>query len=175
VGVHGNHDSKRETMEAMFDQVPGLFLFPQGGGLIQQHGVTIFGVGGAYDAPLAIPSEGNIPYGERDAIVALERWTEMGSPPVDILLTHEAPTGLGALGTPGFGTSVWTCGSAAMRALWLAMRPRIALSGHYHSRHSVRQEGLRWEIVPEACTELSVLDTETMQLVSFRENALSAL
>jgi hypothetical protein len=144
------------------------------------HIIQIMGVGGAYNAPHS-NAWGTLPFDEtvprqhltwwqqyRDTFSATERLTPAGygwpSPVMEILIAHEAPSGFGALGDPVYGNPS-DCGSASLGDLWRAVRPTIALSGHYHCRHSHRDpDGLRWEILPEAKRGAAVLDTETWQL-----------
>jgi hypothetical protein len=91
-------------------------------------------------------------------------WTD--SPVMDILIAHEAPSGFGALGDPAYGDP-FHCGSDALGELWRAVRPKIALSGHYHRAFSHRDpDGLRWEVLPMAKEGDTVLDTETWQLTA---------
>lgn len=76
--VHGNHEGYAETLAAIagIARMPHLHVFPQGGDIwrIDAAGeqITLFGIGGAYDAPTTTPSDG-IPFSERDPAIALER------------------------------------------------------------------------------------------------------
>jgi hypothetical protein len=107
--VHGNHEGHAETLAAMagIAALPHLHVFPQGGDVwavdVGGERVTFLGLGGAYDAPTTAPSAG-IPFSERDPETALERWEAAGAPAVDLLITHEAPMGCGALGERQYGS-----------------------------------------------------------------------
>jgi hypothetical protein len=169
--VHGNHDGRAETLAAMAGvaRLPHLHVFPPGGDIwtVRAAGemVTLLGVGGAYDAPTTAPSDG-IPFTERDPATALERWEEAGEPHVDLLVTHEAPTGCGALGERRYG-SPWRSGSPGIRALWERINPPLMVCGHYH-QELTRVEGNRiLRVLLLAHDGAAVWDTITGQVTAF--------
>jgi hypothetical protein len=169
--VHGNHDGIAETRAAIagIPTLPQLHVFPPGGAIWRlQSGaesVTLLGCGGAYDAPGTPPSDG-IPFRERDPELALERWIAAGEPPIDLLITHEAPTGCGELGEWRYG-SPWKTGSPGIRKLWERVNPPLMICGHYHREHS-RQEGNRTlRVLPIAQDGAAIWDTNTGHVTSF--------
>lgn len=169
--VHGNHEGYAETMAAMagIASLPHLHLFPPGGEcwMVEAAGerITLLGLGGAYDAPTTTPSQG-IPFSERDPEVALERWEAAGEPAVDLLVTHEAPTGCGALGERRYG-SPWRTGSPGIRRLWERVNPPLMICGHYH-QELTRIEGSRTlRVLPLASESAAIYDTATRQITAF--------
>lgn len=169
--VHGNHDGYTETLAAMagIATLPQLHVFPQGGDLwtvdVDGERITLLGLGGAYDAPTTVPSAG-IPFSERDPAIALERWEAMGAPDVDLLITHEAPTGCGALGDRQY-RSPWRSGSPGIRMLWERVNPPLMVCGHYH-QELIRTEGGRTlRVLPMAYDSAAVWETATGQVTAF--------
>jgi Icc-related predicted phosphoesterase len=169
--VHGNHEGREETLAAMagIPAVPQLHVFPTGSAIwpltVRDETVTLLGCGGAYDAPGTTPSEG-IPFSERDPEVALERWIAAGEPPIDLLITHEAPTGCGELGEWRYG-SPWKTGSPGIRTLWERVNPPLIVCGNYHREH-IRREGSRTlRVLPLAQDGAAIWDTCTGQVTAF--------
>jgi Calcineurin-like phosphoesterase len=169
--VHGNHDGRAETLAAMagIARLPQLHVFPEGGDIWTAHAageaVTLLGVGGAYDAPTTTPSDG-IAFTERDPAIALERWNEAGRPGIDLLLTHEAPTGCGALGERRYG-SPWRSGSLGIRMLWERVNPPLMICGHYHQELTHVQGSRMLRVLPLAQDGAAVWDTMTGQVTAF--------
>jgi Icc-related predicted phosphoesterase len=169
--VHGNHDGYHETVAAMagLPSLPHLHVFPQGGDIWTVHAagesVTLLGLGGAYDAPGTTPSDG-IPFSERDPATALERWEVAGEPPIDLLITHEAPTGCGALGERRYG-SPWRSGSPGIRALWERVNPPLMVAGHYHQELIRREDARTLRVLPLARDGAAVWETETGRVTAF--------
>jgi hypothetical protein len=169
--VHGNHEGHAETLAAMagIPTLPYLHVFPEGGDVwvvnVGGEWVTLLGLGGAYDAPTTAPSEG-IAFSERDPETALERWEAAGAPAVDLLITHEAPTGCGALGDRQYG-SPWRSGSPGVRALWERVNPPLMVCGHYHQELTYTEGSRTLRVLPMAYDGAAVWDTATGQVTAF--------
>ena len=169
--VYGNHEGRAETLDAMagIPSLPQLHVFPVGGDVwtihIREEMVTLLGLGGAYDAPGAPLTDG-IPFSERDPATALARWETAGEPHVDLLITHEAPTGCGALGRPEYG-SVWRSGSPGIRTLWERVNPSLMVCGHYH-QELTRTEGNRvLRVLPMAYDGAAIWEPATGRVTVF--------
>lgn len=169
--VHGNHEGREEALAAIagIPTLPHLHVFPPGGAIwplsVGTETVMLLGCGGAYDAPGTTPSDG-IPFSERDPGIALERWIAAGDPSIDLLITHEAPTGCGELGEWRYG-SPWKTGSPGIRTLWERVNPPLMVCGHYHTEH-VRREGNRTlRVLPMAQDGAAIWDTTTGQVTAF--------
>lgn len=168
--VHGNHEGRAETLAAVagIPQLPQLHVFALGGAVWTIGGsdpVRLLGCGGAYDAPTTTPSDG-IPFSERDPEMALVRWMAAGEPPIDLLVTHEAPTGCGDLGEWRYG-SPWRTGSPGIRALWERVAPPLMVCGHYHRELTRREGGRTLRVLPLASDGAAIWDTATDQVTAF--------
>jgi Icc-related predicted phosphoesterase len=169
--VHGNHDGYAETMAAAagIASLPQLHVFPPGGDCwtvdVGGEQLSLLGLGGAYDAPTTTPSDG-IPFTERDPAIAVARWEAAGAPAIDLLITHEAPTGCGALGEQRYG-SPWRSGSLGIRRLWERINPALMVCGHYH-QELARTEGDRTlRVLPLASEGAAIYDTATRRITAF--------
>jgi hypothetical protein len=169
--IHGNHEGREETLAAIagVPTVPQLHVFPPAGAIwpltIGAETVTLLGCGGAYDAPGTTLSAG-IPFSERDPELALARWRMAGEPRVDLLITHEAPTGCGELGEWRYG-SPWKTGSPGIRTLWERVNPPLMVCGHYHQAHRRREGGRTLHVLPMAREGAAIWDTGTDQVTAF--------
>ncbi|HEY7907515.1 MAG TPA: metallophosphoesterase [Thermomicrobiales bacterium] len=169
--VHGNHDGYAETMAAMagIASLPQLHVFPPGGDCwiaeVGSEPIALLGLGGAYDAPTTTPSNG-IPFSERDPAIALERWEAAGEPAIDLLITHEAPTGCGALGERRY-RSPWRSGSPGIRQLWERVNPPLVVCGHYHQELTHIEGSRTLRVLSLAGEGAAIYDTATHRITAF--------
>jgi Icc-related predicted phosphoesterase len=169
--VHGNHEGREETLAVIagIPTWPQLHVFPPGGAIwtlaVGDERVTLLGCGGAYDAPGTTPSAG-IQFSERDPAMALDRWLAAGEPHIDLLVTHEAPTGCGELGEWQYG-SPWKTGSPGIRTLWERVNPPLMVCGHYHTEHRRREGERTLRVLPMAQDGAAIWDTATGQVTAF--------
>lgn len=175
--VHGNHekpDIADWAMSCVFGEAAANFKCfanpsfsiiqsgrPRGGSL------SVLAVGGApnYNDP-----EWLYPFDDDDYLRALQFWRGLGSPPVDLLLTHEAPFGVGLMGegwvAEKTGTSIFNTGSKKLSHLWREVQPRLQINGHYHKLNEFRDGPLRHMTLPVAQAGFAVLDTDTWSLTT---------
>lgn len=166
--VHGNHEDIKEATPYITgkSKIDNLYVFPRYGDIvdvkINDEIITIFGVGGANNAPgdnsLSYPFETKIEYMKAHAL-----WEKRGKPKIDLLITHEAPSGVGVPGDPWRhtdGKSHLDCGDAGLRYLFKTVAPVIAqLNGHYHRQHRYEEDGLVHMTLPTAPQGAVLLDT----------------
>lgn len=123
--------------------------------VIGEESITMMFVGGApcQDTPPVF-----MPFDAKDFTKAIDSWREAGCPKVDLLITHEAPTGTGRIGLPMYGNPM-DCGVRELRTLWETIHPKYQINGHYHINHYYEEGELRHKILPVAQYSMTVLDT----------------
>ena len=96
--------------------------------IIEYEGIRMMGVGGAYcaDNPKI-----RYPHDDQVFLDAIKGWKALGSPDIDILITHEGPSDVGIKGHPFFA-HLGPPGNRNLRTMWEAINPRLHVSGHHH-------------------------------------------
>jgi Icc-related predicted phosphoesterase len=172
--IHGNHDHPTITDEVMYGKVKvtDAHVFKWKGEIIElthdNESINVFGVGGA---PCVDVPAYRYPFHPSEFNDAHEIWLKAGAPRIDILLTHEAPTGTGAIGEVRWGNPL-TCGIPQLRKLWETIRPKWQIGGHYHKYHVYHEDDLNHMILPLSWDGAMVINTNggdwQMQLVTFQ-------
>lgn len=85
---------------------------------------------------------------------------------MDLLITHEAPTGCGALGERRYG-SPWRSGSPGIRVVWERVNPSLMICGHYHQELTYTERNRTVRVLPLAQEGAAVWDTMTGQVTAF--------
>lgn len=122
--VHGNHDNFRllsqvRSGESRIEGMTPLFA----GDLLRLGGLTVAGIPGVYSERLFNkPEEGPLKYFRSHD---LDRLASLPTP-VDLLLMHEAPSGV------GFEKGGTDRGQPVLTDLITSLRPRLVLFGHHH-------------------------------------------
>jgi hypothetical protein len=173
VVVHGNHEDPRvcarvQGRDTTEHGVTNLYL-AKSGEFVDFAGLVILCVGGAkcVDNPAV-----RYPFSPDEYTAALESWRAGGSPAIDILLTHEAPSGTGMVGDPfisaKFGLNPFEVGEPLLRELWEAVKPKLHVCGHHHKLHRYTSpDGLQHLTLPVARDGGFVLDTERWELTGY--------
>jgi Icc-related predicted phosphoesterase len=171
--IHGNHDHPTITDDFMSgkSKIANLYVFKHKGEIIEldhdAETVRVFGVGGApcVDTPVY-----RYPFDPSEYNDAHDLWLKKGCPPIDILLTHEAPTGTGPIGEWRWGNPEM-CGIPQLRRLWETVKPKWQIGGHYHKYNVHHENGLNHMILPLSWDGALVLNTNggdwQMNLVTF--------
>lgn len=163
----GNHEDIREWRKLTSGNLEVSHLSPmQEGDIVTHMGLTMMFCGGA-TTPLTASQSGVIPFDEKVCDMAIKRHTEAHSPKIDLLVTHEAPNGVGPIGDSLFGNP-WTAGSRGIRDLWQTVKPRLMICGHYHKEYDYWEGDLHLRILEEAKNSATILDTETFSLTKIR-------
>jgi Icc-related predicted phosphoesterase len=68
---------------------------------------------------------------------------------VDLVLTHDCPTGIGVCNTPGL-EHYGQPGVAGLARLAAHLRPRLWFFGHHHRWHAHEEDGVRYVGLPES-------------------------
>jgi Icc-related predicted phosphoesterase len=175
--TYGNHEDPDEV-EPVIDGktvIENLHVFKRGGEIFElkkgDETIRLLSVGGA---PCVDRPRIKMPYTPHDYVEAQERWEKAGKPPIDLLLTHEAPTGTGKIGLEQFGNP-YKCGIEELRTLWKTVRPRVQVNGHYHIHHNYEEDGLHHLILDVGQEHAVVLDTETWTFTSVTFKTLTKL
>jgi Icc-related predicted phosphoesterase len=180
--IHGNHeDTVADDYLSGKKQIPNMYVFPRYGEIVDvqvgDESITLFGVGGAKNAPGDL--SWSYPFDEKiEFMKARELWIKRGSPKVDLLLTHEAPTGTGSIGDPWRhkdGKGHLTCGDAGLRVLWADVQPKWQINGHYHRHHTYSEGGLSHKILPAAPGGATLLDTSDWRFQDFTLDSLNRI
>lgn len=168
--VHGNHEDPevaRAVMSPTAHGIKNFHLFKEGGELVEitqgSETVRILACGGAacVDDPKVF-----FPFDSNDFLKARDLWQASGSPAIDLLVTHEAPSSVRIPGHPYFaaklGKDIYDTGDATLDLLWKAVRPRYQVNGHHHKVHQVESAcGLKHLTLPCAQEGFGVFDSET--------------
>lgn len=179
--VHGNHEDPKVANPYMNQKkkVDNLYVFPRYGEIVtltkDEEEVTLFGVGGAENAPWDNPSIYYPVEPKVEFLKAKAMWEKKGKPKVDLLVTHDAPTGTGYIGNANCGPNPMGCGDAGLRDLWVSVRPRFQIGGHYHRNHLYEEDGLKHVILHCAEVSAGLLDTSTWKLEIVTMNTLERL
>ena len=123
-------------------------------------GVTIMGIGGA--ACVDNPSI-RYPYDPDNFTKAIKYWEDMGKPKIDLMVTHEAPTGTGEIGLRQFG-DLSKCGVPELTLMWKTIKPVLQCNGHYHKFNTYYDQelDLMQMTLPVAQDFCILVNTETM-------------
>jgi Icc-related predicted phosphoesterase len=155
------------TLERRFDFVPDIVVQVGDWGFFANEGEWPRVLSGEIALP-QIPTY--IVHGNHDGYVetraAMERWEAAGEPAVDLLITHEAPTGCGALGEWRYG-SPWRSGSPGIRQLWERVDPQLMVCGHYHQELAHTEGNRTLRVLPLAGEGAAIYDTATRQITAF--------
>lgn len=175
--IHGNHEDPRYADLVMdkLIEIPNFYAFARGGEIVElrkdEEVVRIFGVGGA---PCVDNPRIRYPFFRAEFDEAVYVWNKAGNPPIDILLTHEAPTGTGKIGDSYWGNP-WGCGIPELRTLWETVRPKWQVNGHYHKKHVHQEDGLNHMILDVAEEAVVLLDTATWKFTDLTFSALTRM
>lgn len=152
VFVWGNHDSERFLRKQTGKQKAGdsVYALTPGDVYTLADGTRVAGLSGVYSEHFFGTADRPLKYYGAEDVEAMK-----ATPGVDILLTHEAPAGIGLekegkdIGRPEI-TDVIT-----------AMQPRLAVFGHHHIYHEGRIGATRVIGLEQPKNSYVLLDTDT--------------
>lgn len=163
----GNHEDAAEFEDIMNGnrEVYNLNFFKRGGEMLtfNEEGYKPFTIMGVPGAPCVDNPKIRWDYNPKDYLVALKRWENVEKPKIDLLVTHESPTGTGSIGDWAFGNPE-NCGVPELRELWEALNCNH-LGGHYHIDHVHEERGFTSRILPMAEEGAKLLDTVTGEVI----------
>jgi predicted phosphodiesterase len=137
----GNHDNlsiinKRETQEdGLISWRSNLGVLPKGG-RTQVEGLQVGGLGGAYSIDQKWRTEGKDWWADEEPTAAQAEHL-IGGGPVDILITHDVPTGIpvrSEFNLPAHVVERANGTRLLLREVVTTLRPAHVLSGHWHQR-----------------------------------------
>lgn len=142
--IDGNHDNHKELRELtpLSDGAKRLserMSYLPRGTVIERHGVRIGGLGGAYSVDRRWRTEGKDLWAELEEPTHDEAERLIASAPVDVLLTHDAPTsfqGLKGLALPPEIASAAERTRGLLERTIEVVQPTLLFSGHWHQRKS---------------------------------------
>ena len=142
--IDGNHDNHKELRELDLLQdgtrrLSDRMLYLPRGTVIERHDIRVGGLGGAYSVDREWRTEGKDLWADLEEPTLTEAERLIASAPIDVLLTHEAPSGVQGLEWSVLPPDISQAAERTRRLIQRTveeLRPVLLFAGHWHQRKS---------------------------------------